>query len=243
MERHEKHFVIQIGNKADKVTITRLKSAHLLDEEIDVDHDDEPVFRNKRRKNWDVIIPRNGQPATQPEPPKPNNNQRQPTLPKSNIPPPPRFPTKKFNNRDRTTPRWNTPFRNSRSQQQSIPIQEAGTSTQAEETQNRQENQRASGALTNQAGKPRITNQFTGYSYIPPESRAKPQEKRQDQASQQTKDAGGKLPIVHQNEQSNNTAGTSSGRPEQHENPEPRRSGRSTKGLPPKRRGFIPRWK
>ena len=60
LERHDKHFVIQIGDKTDKVSITRLKSAHLLDEGTDSDHDDEPVFGKKRSKNWDVIIPKNG---------------------------------------------------------------------------------------------------------------------------------------------------------------------------------------
>ena len=226
LERHDKHFVIQIGDKTDKVSITRLKSAHLLDEGTDSDHDDEPVFGKKRSKNWDVIIPENNQPTSQNQPPVTNNNlppatninQNRPTLLKSNIPRPPRFPTNNSNIRHRTAPRLNKPSLISTSQRQFLPTEDAGTSSQDE----------ASSVLTNQTSKPRLSNTATGYSYMPLQSRGKPQEKMQVQAPQS-------------NEQTNDTAETSS-RPDHHQNPELRRSARTNKGLPPKRLGFFPRW-
>ena len=67
LERHEKHFVLQIKNKADKVSINRLKSAHILDETADGHHDKDPIFGRKDSSILTRLRPRN---PPDPEPPR-----------------------------------------------------------------------------------------------------------------------------------------------------------------------------
>ena len=67
LERHEKYFVLQIGNKPDKVSINRLKSAHILDETADGHHDKNPIFG---RKNPSIITRLRPNNPPDPEPPQ-----------------------------------------------------------------------------------------------------------------------------------------------------------------------------
>ena len=172
-----------------------------------------------------TYIPQNHQSSTQPEPPEPNNNPRQPALPKRNVSQPRTFKTKSFNNRQRTAPNRNMLFRSSSSRQQVAPTQNAETPTH----ENAQPTEETSN-LRSSEETPELTK-----------TNEKAKDKKKDQGSQLVKDirknlhARGILPRVLENKKSNNAAGTSTEKED-----ELRRSQRTTKGVAPKK--FMPRW-